>query len=693
MQKSILAFLLLFVAVFPFSINAQKSKTDAVSQKPNIIFILADDLGVGDIGVFYQNSRKQSKDRSLPFELTPNIDAMAARGAVLTQSYCNAPVCAPSRASLMLGVNQGHANVRDNQFDKALEDNYTLPSVLRTAGYATWAIGKWGLQGLGNDWPAKPVNRGFDYYFGYMRHSDGHEHYPKEGPYKGPKELWENTKEVSKDFDKCYTADLWTAMAKKLIFEHSQKSSQPFFMYLAYDTPHAILQLPTQPYPQGSGLKGGIQWTGKPGAMINTASGKIDSWTQPEYASATYDNDKNPATPEVPWPATYKRYATAVSRIDAAVGDVLQLLKDLHIADNTIVVFTSDNGPSIESYLPETFVPYHPTFFASYGPFDGIKRDCWEGGIRMPTIAAWPGHIGAGKTVSLPHSSSDWMATLLDVAALPPPVRTDGVSLLPALTGKGKQLTPLVYIEYANDAKTPAFKEFEPRRRNAIRNQMQAIRMGDYMGVRYDIKNADDSFEIYNVVTDPKEITNLATKASMTALQQQMKEKVLQVRRPDTGAMRPYDNAFVPSVRVKKTMPGVLWKAYDGAYEWIPKTNALTPVKTGSATTISANDYHFKKSGTVCFEGYIDVPTDGEYTFYLTAYSGAFLRIHEAAVIDADYKYKGGEERSGSIRLKAGLHPFTLSYRALQGATNLSLQWKGPGRTKQTIPAQAFVHN
>ena len=384
----------LFFVVLLLSINS------FAQQKPNIIFILTDDLGYGDIGVFFQNQRKSSGDPSKPFELTPNIDGLARRGAQLTQQYCNAPVCAPSRASLLTGVNQGNAHVRDNQFDKALEENHTIATVLKKAGYATIAIGKWGLQGEkeeGPYWPAHPLKRGFDHYFGYMRHSDGHEHYPVEGLYRGKKEVWEDYTNVSAGLQKCYTTDLWTAYAKKWIIKHEQaQAGQPFFMYLAYDAPHAVLELPAQSFPEGKGLHGGLQWLNQPGHMINTASGTIDSYIYPEYQNATYDHDSNKATAEVPWPGTYKRYATATRRIDDAVGDVLQLLKDLNIENNTLVIFTSDNGPSIESYLPASFVPNHPTFFGSYGPFDGIKRDCWEGGVRMPTIACWPKQIPQG---------------------------------------------------------------------------------------------------------------------------------------------------------------------------------------------------------------------------------------------------------------------------------------------------------
>ncbi len=260
------------------------SDSSITPKRPNIIFILCDDLGFGDIGVLYQNSRAPGQPR----ELTPNIDSFAAESLQLHQHYCPAPVCAPSRASFLLGVHQGHANVHDQQWDKALADNHTVPRVLKRAGYATGAIGKWGLGGddLGGttpaDWPAFATKRGFDYFFGYERHADGHDHYPKEAIYSPKsKECYDGTNNVMSTLDKCYTTDLFTARAKKWIQDQrATNSSQPFFLYLAYDTPHAVYELPTQAYPSGGGTNGGMQWIGTAGHMINTASGTIDSVRQ-----------------------------------------------------------------------------------------------------------------------------------------------------------------------------------------------------------------------------------------------------------------------------------------------------------------------------------------------------------------------------------------------------------------------------
>jgi arylsulfatase A-like enzyme len=660
MKKIFLAIIIFLASFFNIlSVSAQK--------KPNIIFILTDDQGYGDIGVFFQQQRQRSGDRSLPYELTPNLDKLAGKGARFTQQYCNAPVCAPSRASLLTGVNQGNASVRDNQFDKEIENNHTIATMLKTAGYTTAAIGKWGLQGVkeeGPDWPAHPLKRGFDNFFGYMRHADGHEHYPAEGLYRGKKQVWDNYKNVAADLNKCYTTDLWTASAKKWITDHekSKDADKPFFMYLAYDCPHAVIELPAKPYPAGGGLKGGLQWLNEPGHMINTAQGNIDSYMYPEYANATYDDDKDPQTPEKAWPETYKRYATATRRIDDAVGDIRQLLTDLKIDDNTLVVFTSDNGPSIESYLPASYVPNHPTFFGSYGPFDGIKRDCWEGGLRVPTIAAWPGHINAGKIITTPSMLSDWMATFADAAHIRPPVRTDGVSLMPALTGKGKQQPGWVYSEYFEGGKTPDFKEFEVSRRGRKRDQMQMIRMGNLVGVRYEITSADDNFEIYDVVKDPKESINLALKPGFEAIQAQMKAKVLQIRHADKEAPRPYDSAAIPASKVSgKLHTGFGWQFYQGNFPWVISEKGLSADEKGTCNNINGKEASDKK-GIICYEGFIKIPADGKYTFLLQTTGKAYLRLHEATLIDEDFGYASGTQLFQYANLKAGLHPVKLYY-------------------------------
>ena len=669
--------------------------------QPNIIFILCDDLGFGDTGPSFQNERAARKDRSIPAFATPQIDRFAAEGVQLRNHYCGAPVCAPSRASLLLGRTQGHANVRDNQFDKALENNHTLATVLKQAGYATAAIGKWGLQGPGDrprksnedkkarggspeKWPAFPTKRGFDFYFGYVRHVDGHFHYPKEDA----REVWENNREISSTLDLCYTADLWAARAKKWIADQrAAKPQQPFFLYLAFDTPHAVLALPPCAFPAGAGLKGGLQWTGRPGAMINTATGKMDGWMDPAVANATWDHDKNPATPEQPWPDVQKRYATDVRRIDAAVGDLLQLLKDLRIDDNTLVVFSSDNGPSRESYLKNE--PYEPEFFAGFGPFDGIKRDALEGGVREPTFVRWPGHIPARRIDRTPSGHWDWLATFADAAGIAAPAASDGVSLLPGLTGAGEQRRSELYIEYFNNQKTPSYEAFVPAHRGRVRQQMQTVLVDGYVGVRYNIKSAADDFEIYDVEKDPQQSRNLAGQSGMAEVQRRLKARALQARRPDAGAPRPYDAALVPAVPQPQLQPGkIRYQTYDGQWPWVPEFRALRSAAGGATDKISAA-VCANKSGAL-FEGFFHAPADGEYTFVAASDGGAEVFLHDCRVIDDDFA-RTGAPVSGTIRLAAGWHPLRVYYRHGDAARSLSLEYSGPGIARRDIPADALA--
>ncbi len=697
------------IALSLFLLSSLWAGAQTSKKQPNLIFILVDDQGYGDIGVFYQHERKKE---GKPYQRTPNLDRMAAEGAMLTHQYSASPVCAPSRASLMTGVSQGHARVRDNQFDKALADNYTMPSALKALGYSTAIVGKWGLQGAdlweedGDKWPARPRNRGFDYFLGYMRHIDGHEHYPKEGPYKGRREVWDNGEVITDKLDKTYTADLWTAAAKHWIIEHQKGSEKdtPFFLYLAYDTPHGTDEIPTQAYPEGGGLNGGVQWIGEDGHFINTASGEIDSYIHPDYANARYEDPDNPGN-LIPWPETYQRYATANRRIDYAVGDLLQLLKDLGIDDNTLVVYSSDNGVSNETYLGDWQAEEEyklPTFFSSYGPFDGIKRDTWEGGLRMPTLARWPKHIAPETVMESPSIHYDWAPTFIEAAGGITPIKMDGVSLLPSLTGMGNQENSNIYIEYFFDGKTPDYNDFKAFRRNRYRGNMQNIRLDDYMGVRYNVQSADDDFEIYKVTDDPQELNNLADQKelkvfigdqeySIPELQTLMKAKVLQSRLPATDIDRPYDKAMIPAEEVsKKLKQGAHWEFYKGDFLWIPKIQTLPVSEGGNTKTIGREKLKNDLRGIRYYSGYIKVPEDGKYTFYLKSNTASFLRIHDIQVIDADYGYQGGEKRQ-ILRLKKGFHPFRLYYHQKDDRKpEINWKWKGPDFDKKDIRDNLF---
>jgi len=673
---TLVLFLLLAVSVY-----------GQTKEQPNIIFILVDDLGYGDVGVFFQNERKALNDPSEPWIMTPKLDKMANEGAMLTHHYTAAPVCAPSRASILMGVSQGHAHVRDNQFDKEIGNNYTVADVLKSVGYKTVAIGKWGLQGTGDgpDWPAHPLKKGFDHYFGYIRHVDGHEHYPVEGIYRGSKEVYDDY-EVVEGLDKCYTGDLFTAKAKEYIISHQKDNAgQPFFMYLAYDTPHAVIELPTQEYPKGSGLKGGMKWLGTSGQMINTASGEVDSYIHPEFANATYDHDKDPTTVEQPWPTTYQRYATVNRRIDDQVGDLIQLLNDLSIAENTLVVFTSDNGPSQESYLPEEYVDYTPEFFNSFAHFDGIKRDLYEGGLRTATVAYWPSHIKKGTVVAAPSISYDWMATFADASGASAPIRTDGVSLLPSLTGNGKQDPSNIYVEYFQGGKVPDYAEFSEPRRNKMRGQMQMIRKGNFVGVRYDIQHQEDDFEIYEVSEDPQQGNNLAIQKS--ELQEEFKSIVLRSRMADVEAPRPYDSALVPALANTKVKEGLVATTYQVESDWIPSVYGHP--KTEKTVNFPAVENGNGDGNLQVWKGYIEVPKSGKYTLFAENKDAQFfMRIHSISVLDGN----NGTEFSpqGIVYLEAGNHPVELYLLKKSEAASFELSWKYENQPTEIITADRW---
>lgn len=635
--------------------------------KPNVIFILVDDMGWGDLGVFWQNQRG-----SQPKFATPELDAFAAQGLQLRRHYTAAPVCAPARASLLLGVHQGHANVRNSQFDKALADNHTLGTVMRQADYATAAIGKWGLQG-GGGFPAHPLNRGFDYFFGYIAHLDAHYHYPKEQN----RAFYEDFNDIRSSLDKCYSTDLITARAKDWIADHrTEHPGQPFFMYLCYAAPHAQLNVPTQAYPAAKGLNGGVQWTGTPGALINTASGAIDTWIHPDYSGQA-------------WSDAAKRHATMMRRVDDGVGDLLATLADLNIDDDTLIVFTSDNGPHNEAGAGGSFTQ-NPRTFESYGPLEGIKRDLLEGGLRVPALARWPGTIPAGGISQLPSQFHDWLPTFLDVAGMPLPARSDGTSLKPLLTGIGSQRPPLVYSEFSINGSTPNYAEF-PNNRGSSRSQMQAIFREGYKGLRTSISDSNTSFRVYDTVADPGEGNDLAGQAGVPS-QADFAAAVLRSRRVDSSAPRPYDSALVPAVSVASVSGGLRYQAFEKATPWVPDWSTETAVASGTVASPSVNVRTREADIGLLFTGFLEVPADGNYTFFATTDTGVFVRLHDAQLIDADFGYNGGSEQSsGAISLEAGLHPIRIHYRHGNAASHaLTLQWQGPGITQQTIPTSAW---
>jgi len=376
--------LLMSVLVVPLS-RADENKA---ADKPNIIFILADDLGYGDLGCFGQQQIK-----------TPNLDRMAAEGTKFTSAYSGATVCAPSRSVLMTGLHTGHTRVRGNsgQLNPMAQslrpEDTTVAKVLKDAGYRTGLVGKWGLGDVEVAEAGLPRKQGFDEFYGYLNQRHAHNYYPTF--------IWKNEERVplkntvpnespegagKSDNKEQYTHDLFADEALKFI---RSSKDQPFFLYLALTIPHA------------------------------NNEAKQEGMEVPDYGIYA---DKD-------WPDAQKGFAAMVSRMDGDVGRVLDLLKELKLDKNTLVIFTSDNGPHKEG-------GHIPTYFQSSGQFSGIKRDHKDGGIRVPTIAWWPGKVPAGESSDAPWYFADVLPTFASLAHAKAPEKLDGVDISPTLMGK-----------------------------------------------------------------------------------------------------------------------------------------------------------------------------------------------------------------------------------------------------------------
>lgn len=424
--------------------------------------------------------------------------------------------------------------------------------------------------------------------------------------------------------------------------------------------------------------------------MINSAEGTPDSYFYPEHANATW-NDPARSGKAQPWPEVAKRYATMVRRIDDCVEDLMVTLRDLGIERDTLVVFTTDNGPSQESYLTGKDANGYsraadPGFLRDYGPFDGIKRDCYEGGVRVGALVRWPGTVPAGKISTHASQFHDWMATLCDVAGIPAPARTDGVSLLPELTDKGERPDSSIYVEYQVKGKTPNEPDFLASRRKGKRNQMQLVRSGDLVGVRYNIHSQDDDFEIYDVVKDLGQRMNLA--AEKKDLQKHMKERVLRVRRPNESASRPYmDNLPIPpSAPTVSTAPGLEARVFPQVVPWPISDRCVPPVPPIAVVGAEIPDNSITGRHGVVFRGWLLVPAEGDYAFFVPAGCRAVFKLYEATVLDTD---RGN--RAAPVRLAAGFHPLVLSVETEGKLPSPLLSWPSPGRDKEVVPASRFV--
>ncbi|MBX5495589.1 MAG: arylsulfatase [Bryobacteraceae bacterium] len=402
----------------------------APARKPNVILILADDLGYGDLGCYGQ---KQIQ--------TPNIDRLAAEGVRFTQAYAGSTVCAPSRCCLMTGKHTGHARVRGNAGRDAsltLED-VTVSEIFKKAGYRTGLFGKWSLGGL--DTPGYPTKRGFDEWFGYFSQRHAHNYFP-EHLLDGDHEVLLNGNFGAQKKD--YAHDLFTKRALQFL---EADDPRPFFLHVCYTIPHANNELGRD---TGNGME------------------------IPD--NAPYTNR--------PWPEPEKNFAAMITHMDRDIGRIMEQLKKRGLDQNTLVIFTSDNGPHREG-------GHDPDFFKSGGPLRGIKRDLYEGGIRVPAIVRWRGTIPEGTVSDHPWAFWDFLPTVAELTGQPVPRDTDGISVLPALLGKAQRRHEFFYWEFHE------------------RGFAQAVRMGDWKAVRFGLNKP---LELYDLKKDPGEKNNVAAR-------------------------------------------------------------------------------------------------------------------------------------------------------------------------------------
>ena len=499
-----------------FALSVMLAIAVRAAELPNVIFILCDDLGYGDVG-FALNERNRTACATIK---TPNIDRLAEEGVILRDHYCASPVCIASRASILTGKSQmpGHCSVQHNEFDYPIQETNTLGTVMKAAGYHTMAIGKWGVGGKcgstdekTKDMSAHPGIRGFDQYYGFMYHGAGHTYYHFDGNYNnnfmGIYE-WDGssmTKASPSEYEGRYSTDLFIAKAKQYITdvvndEVEPGSHKPFFLYLAVNTVHgsgnwnptlnntSSLHVPGAPYPES-----GVTWP-----LAEESVESRNTWIDPRYRHLAMSDNA-------------KRYATTVSRLDDAMGDLMDHLETLGVADNTIIIFTSDNGPADE-YGADT------RLFNSAGDFDGLKRDVYEGGMRVPTFVYGPKEYVNGGTIdSTPSISVDWLATLADIGGLKKEQvpENDGVSLLPRLQGNIGEESKVELCYNANLFKPYGssgyddYTEFANRKggSTSVRDWQWMKREGDIVTLRSggtssnQVINASDARK-YNVVYD-----------------------------------------------------------------------------------------------------------------------------------------------------------------------------------------------
>jgi len=410
-----------FLGVSGGGLLAARAQAQGAARAPNIILVLADDLGYGDVGCYGQGRIQ-----------TPNIDRLAAEGVRFTQAYAGSTVCAPSRCCLETGYDTGHARVRGNRSPNLhLEaDQPSVAEVLKRAGYRTGLVGKWSLGGVGT--PGYPLRKGYDDFLGYFSQTHAHTYYPEH--------LMDNeqVRMLRGNFvvrDKTeYAHDLFTERALEFL---DKPDDRPFFLQCSYTIPHTNNQ------------KG--RDTG-------------DGMEVPDYGQYAAED----------WPNPEKGFAAMISRMDADVGRIVDKLKQTGNDEDTLVLFSSDNGPHGEG-------GHSSEFFDSNGPLRGIKRDLYEGGIRVPTVARWPGRIEAGRQSDHAWAFWDFLPTCAELAGVEAPAGIDGISIAPELLGRPQPSHEYLYWEFHEGG------------------LKQAVRLGDWKGVRLGLTRP---VELYNLTDD-----------------------------------------------------------------------------------------------------------------------------------------------------------------------------------------------
>ena len=439
----------IIVFLFLLCITVVVKAQDAANSRPNIIFILADDLGYGDIGC---NGQQKIS--------TPNIDALAKSGIRFTQFYAGSTVCAPSRASLMTGLHTGHTSVRGNKKMEPEgqaplpEDAITIAMELKNVGYTTAAMGKWGLGFISTT--GSPAHKGFDTFYGYNCQSLAHNYYPDH--------LWLNEKRIelpeNTSQPTTYAPDL--VQKEALAFINSQAKEKPFFLYLPYTLPHVDL---TPPH-----------------------DGLYDHYVKLFNEAPLQLTDKRNLNKQFVELNPHAAFAAMVARLDRYVGEVVAAVNRKGIARNTIIIFTSDNGPHREK-------GGDPEFFNSNGMFRGIKRDLYEGGIRVPLIISWEGNIKEGQQTDHMAAFWDFFPTFQQLAGIPVTQQVDGISIMPILQRKQQPVHDYLYWELHESG------------------GRQAIRWKNWKAIKLNVSTEKaNATELYDISLDPEEQHNIAAK-------------------------------------------------------------------------------------------------------------------------------------------------------------------------------------